>query len=49
MAKVTKCGCGWSVRADSDDELVAAVQAHVSEAHKLMARREIILAQARTE
>lgn len=49
MAKVTNCGCGWSVKAESDDELVKAVQAHVSEVHKLMARREIILAQAHTE
>lgn len=49
MAKVISCGCGWSVKAQTDDELVKSVQEHVSQVHRLMARREIILAQARTE
>ncbi len=49
MAKVINCGCGWSARAESDEELVKETQKHVQEVHHLMARRELILAQARTE
>jgi predicted small metal-binding protein len=32
MAKIVNCECGEVVRGDTDDELVAAVSAHV-EAH----------------
>ncbi len=49
MAKVINCGCGWTVRAESDDELVKQVTEHVRDAHHEMARRELILAQARPE
>jgi hypothetical protein len=33
MAKVINCECGEVVRADTDDELVEKVQAHVGELH----------------
>jgi len=49
MAKVIKCGCGWSVKAETDNELVQNVTGHVAQVHHLQARREVILAQAHTE
>ncbi len=33
MAKVINCECGETVRAESDDELVARVERHVGESH----------------
>ena len=36
MGKVINCECGEIVRADSDDELVAKVESHVSQAHPEM-------------
>jgi len=33
MSKVINCECGQSVRADSDDELVARVEEHVRTDH----------------
>ena len=33
MGKVINCECGEVVRADTDDELVSKVEAHVSQAH----------------
>ena len=33
MGKVINCECGEVVRADSDDELVSRVEAHVAQAH----------------
>lgn len=38
--------CGAVVTADSDDELVAAAQAHVREAHGSLELEEVILAGA---
>lgn len=49
MTKVVNCECGQVVRAESDDELVAAVGAHVERDHpELVGRmsREDILAMA---
>ena len=49
MGKVINCECGEVVRADSDDELVAKVERHVSEAHpELVGKmsREDVLAMA---
>jgi predicted small metal-binding protein len=37
MSKLINCECGEVVRADSDEELVAAVQAHISRDHPEMA------------
>jgi predicted small metal-binding protein len=33
MAKAIDCPCGETVRGDTDDELVAATEQHVSEKH----------------
>jgi len=33
MTKVINCECGQTVRAETDDELVASVEAHVDQAH----------------
>ena len=33
MGKVINCECGEIVRADTDDELVSKVEAHVNQAH----------------
>ena len=33
MTKVINCECGEVVRAENDDELVRAVERHVTEAH----------------
>jgi len=37
MAKVVHCECGTDVRGESDDELVANVEAHVQDRHPEMA------------
>jgi predicted small metal-binding protein len=42
-------GCGAVVRAPSDEELVAAVDAHVREAHNSYELEEIVLAAAEDE
>ena len=36
MARVVNCPCGESVRGETDDELVSAVEAHVREHHPEM-------------
>ena len=33
MAKVIDCPCGYTVRGDSDDELLAEAHKHIEEAH----------------
>jgi predicted small metal-binding protein len=33
MAKVINCECGYVVRADTDEELLAGARSHISEAH----------------
>ena len=33
MARIINCECGYVVRGDSDDELVANAEAHVRDAH----------------
>jgi predicted small metal-binding protein len=49
MAKVINCPCGWSVRSESDDDLVSQVERHAKEVHNQTAKREEILAMARPE
>lgn len=49
MDKVINCECGEVVRAESDDELVSKVEAHVGRAHPEMVgklSRDDILAMA---
>ena len=33
MAKVINCECGFVVRGDTDEQLLAAANAHIREAH----------------
>ena len=33
MSKVINCDCGFTVRGENDDELLAGARAHISEAH----------------
>ncbi len=33
MAKVINCDCGYTVRGEDDDELVANAEAHMQERH----------------
>ena len=52
MARRWKClepGCGATVTAPTDEELVAAVNEHVREAHDSYELEEIILAAAEDE
>jgi hypothetical protein len=39
MSRVVNCECGEIVRAESDSELVAQVEAHVAQAHPEMVGR----------
>lgn len=49
MAKVINCPCGWTAKADTDDELVRQVTQHAKEVHNQTTTREEILAMARPE
>lgn len=46
MTKVIECPCGFVVRADDDDELVARAQRHARESHGLALTRDEALAMA---
>jgi predicted small metal-binding protein len=49
MAKVINCDCGYTVRGESDDELLAAARKHIDDAHPDMKDQvtdEQLLAQA---
>jgi predicted small metal-binding protein len=52
MTKVLSCECGFSVRAESDDEIVSKVEAHMEEVHPDLVgnvTREEILAMTEEE
>jgi predicted small metal-binding protein len=49
VKKMVKCDCGFTVRSDSDDDLVAALQRHAKEDHKLSLTRQQILAMAQPD
>jgi predicted small metal-binding protein len=49
MAKIMQCDCGYVVRGETDDELVANVQKHAREVHDMEITREQVLAMARPE
>jgi len=36
MAKVINCDCGYTVRGESDDELLAEARKHIDDAHPEM-------------
>jgi predicted small metal-binding protein len=46
MAKIMQCDCGYVVRGNTDDELVANVQKHAREVHDMEITREQVLAMA---
>jgi predicted small metal-binding protein len=46
MTKIVNCDCGRVLRADTDDELVAATQRHAREAHGLELTRDQVLSLA---
>lgn len=43
MTREIKCDCGWSVRSDKVDELVAKAQEHARDAHNMETTREQLL------
>ena len=49
MNKVINCPCGFVVRAESDDQLVAKAQEHAKQVHQMDLSREQALAMARPE
>ena len=49
MAKIMQCDCGYVVRGETDDELVANVQEHAREVHEMEITREQVLAMAQQE
>lgn len=49
VAKIMQCFCGHVVRGDTDDELVANVQAHAREVHDMEVTREQVLAMSQQE
>jgi predicted small metal-binding protein len=49
MQKIINCSCGYIVRAESDDQLVAKAQEHAKQVHQMDLTREQALAMARPE
>ena len=49
VSKSVKCDCGFVVRSDNDDKLVADLQKHAKEHHKMDLSREQVLAMAQPD
>jgi len=49
VAKIMQCDCGFVMRGETEDELVANVQKHAREVHDLDLTREQVLAMAQQE
>jgi predicted small metal-binding protein len=49
VAKIMQCDCGYVIRGETDDELVANVQKHAREVHDMELTREQVLAMAQQE
>jgi len=47
MEKVITCPCGFVLKGDSDDQVVAKAQQHAKEVHQMDLSREQALAMAR--
>ena len=47
MQKVINCPCGFVVKGNSDDELVARAQEHARQVHQMELSREQALAMAK--
>jgi predicted small metal-binding protein len=46
MQKIINCPCGFVVRGDSDDQVVAKAQEHAKQVHQMELTREQALAMA---
>ena len=46
MVKAINCDCGFTIRGDTDDELVTNTQAHAREVHDMDLTREQVLSMA---
>ena len=46
MTKIINCECGFTIRGDTEDELVTNAQAHAREVHDMDITREQALAMA---
>lgn len=46
MAKKVSCDCGKTIRESTDDALVAAVQRHARDVHRMELSRDQVLAMA---
>jgi predicted small metal-binding protein len=46
MQKIINCPCGFVVRGDSDDQVVAKAQEHAKQVHQMDLTREQALAMA---
>jgi predicted small metal-binding protein len=49
MPKVITCPCGYVLRGENDDEVVAKAQRHAKETHAMDLTREQALSMARPE
>ena len=49
MQKVINCSCGYIVRAENDEKLVAKAQEHAKQVHQMDLTREQALAMAKPE
>lgn len=49
MQKVINCPCGFVVKGETDEQLVANAQQHAKEVHQMELSREQALAMARPE
>ena len=49
MKKMVKCDCGFTVSSDNDDRLVADLQKHAKEHHKMDLSRAQVLAMAQPD
>ncbi len=50
MKNVLRCDCGFEVRADDDDDLVALAQAHARDVHDMeLSADQVLRLAARTE
>jgi len=49
VRKMVQCDCGFVVRSDSDDRLVAELQQHARQDHSMNLSREQVLAMAQLD
>lgn len=49
VTKTVRCDCGFIVRSDDDDKLVADLQQHAHDDHGMNLSREQVLAMAQPE